>query len=212
MTLEATKNLIVESQYCQRNWDTSLSIPQDHLDLLEVAVRQCPSKQNYAFYKVKFITNRTMIEAVHNDSNPNGNGGFGVLDDDGNTVFYTNPQTLANLLVVFGYSIPLQKQATIKNVFGHHDYPFKRDADMAIGIAMGSLMYHANALGYKTGGNACWGPAINGILGEDDTFVTACMLGIGYPDPARNSREHHTDPTFTFPQRTKETIGFEVIT
>ena len=41
--------------------------------------------------------------------------------------------------------------------------------------------------------------------------MPAVMLGIGFPDENRNSREHHTDPTFTFPQKPKEQIEIEFI-
>ena len=213
MDIEATKTLIAESQNCQRNWDTTSSIPQAHMDLLEVAARQCPSKQNYSFYGVKFITNRSIIEQIHNITNPNGNGGHGVpADNEDGWTFYTNPQTLANLLIVFDYQVPFEKQETIKDYYGHENYPFQRDSDVAVGIAMGYLYFVAHSLGYKTGGNACWDSAqLRTILNEDDAYEPAVMLGIGNPDPSKDSREHHTDSTFTFTSRVKENINIEFI-
>ena len=52
---------IIRSQHCQRNWDLSKSIPKEDLDLLVTAATECPSKQNVAFYKAYFITNRQII-------------------------------------------------------------------------------------------------------------------------------------------------------
>ena len=213
------KSFIIETQHCQRNWDTTQQIPKDHIDLLDASVRYCPSKQNYAFYNAKFITNRKLIEQIHDTTNPNGNGGFGVITDPTqpltpeNTTFYTNPQTLANLLIIFNYNIPYAKQKSLKDKFGHFDYPFKRDADMAIGIALGYLFFIANSLGYKTGGNACWDvDDLRSLLNEDPNYDPAVMIGIGYPDDDRNPREHHTDPSFTFPAKPKEEIQIEYYT
>jgi len=212
------KSFITSTQYCQRNWDITKTIPQEHIDIFADAARYCPSKQNYAFYGLKFITNRNVIEQIHNITNPNGNGGFGVLTDPtkpispDNMTFYTNPQTLANLLIIYNYRIPYAKQKNLKDKFKHYNYPFQRDGDIAIGISLGYLFYIANSLGYKTGGNACWDyELLIDILEEDQNYKPAAMLGIGFPDENRNSREHHTDPTFTFPQKPKEQIEIEFI-
>lgn len=211
------KDFIISTQHCQRNWDLSKSIPKDHIDIFADAASHCPSKQNYKFYGLKFITDRSIIEQIHNITNPNGNKGFGVPIDPtlpigpDNMKFYTNPQTLANLLIVYDYKIPYEKQK-VKDQFGHYGYPFQRDADMAIGISLGYLFYIANSLGYKTGGCTCWsGSQVRDTLGESSDYSPAVMLGIGFPNEDRNSREHHTDPTFTFPQKPKEEIGVEFI-
>ena len=224
------KDFITQTQYCQRNWDTTKSIPQEHIDFFSDVARLCPSKQNYAFYNLKFITDRNTIEQIHDATGANGKIhsdhipdhhltlGFGVRLDrtqptgPGNIKSYTNPQTLANLLVVYGYSIPYEKQKSLKDKFGHFNYAFQRDADMAIGISLGYLYYVAHSLGYKTGGCACLTkPDVRDILNEDEDYLPAVMLGIGFPDENRNSREHHTDPTFTFPQKPKEEIKIEFI-
>ncbi len=211
------KEFIIKTQHCQRNWDTTRSIPQEHIDIFADAARYCPSKQNYAFYNLKFITDRNIIEQIHDVTNPDGVGGFGVRVNPhlpggiNNAKFYTNPQTLANLLIVYGYSIPYAKRID-KDKIGHYNYPFQRDGDMAIGISLGYLFYIANSLGYKTGGNACWDEQLlKNILNEGDEWKPAVMLGIGFSDNNRNSREHHTDPTFTFPQKQKEEIKIEFI-
>ena len=212
------KSFIESTQHCQRNWDVSKSIPKDHIDIFADAARHCPSKQNYGFYGLKFITDRSIIEQIHDITNPNGNQGFGVPIDPtlpigpNNMKFYTNPQTLANLLIVYDYRIPYAKQKSVKDQFGHYDYPFQRDGDMAIGISLGYLFYIANSLGYKTGGNACWDAnLLRNILGESSDYSPAVMIGIGFPDEDKDSREHHTDPTFLFPKKLKEEIEIEFI-
>ena len=85
---------IHKSQHCQRDWDLSRQIPDEDLEVLVTAATQCPSKQNIAFYKAHFITNREVIESVH-------------MQTRGFTTSYvpydatTNTQVLANLLIVF---------------------------------------------------------------------------------------------------------------
>ena len=66
---------------------------KEDLDLIVHAATQCPSKQNVAFYKVHFITNREVIEAVHDKT-----AGFTNYETGGSE---TNSQTLANLLIAF---------------------------------------------------------------------------------------------------------------
>jgi len=56
---------ITKSQRCQRNWDLSKDIPIEDIKTLKTSVTQCSSKQNRVFYKVKFITNRDMIEKIY---------------------------------------------------------------------------------------------------------------------------------------------------
>ena len=86
---------IIKSQHCQRNWDLEKEIPDEDLQLLTTAGTQCPSKQNIAFYKLHFISNRDVIEKVHSHTS-----GF-VVRYNPTVEYTTNPQTLANLLVVF---------------------------------------------------------------------------------------------------------------
>ena len=88
------KKAILRSQHCQRNWDLTKQIPEADLDVLINAVTQCPSKQNIAFYKIHFVTNRSHIEKIHDATD-----GFTISYEPLKTT--TNTQVLANLLVVF---------------------------------------------------------------------------------------------------------------
>lgn len=121
---------ITKSQRCQRNWDLSKDIPIEDIKTLKTAVTQCSSKQNRVFYKVKFITNRDIIQKIYRTT-----GGAGYVSNNWKTLeelgltreeaikkdmaehvrkpgyfsekiyddtdMSTNPQVLANLLVAF---------------------------------------------------------------------------------------------------------------
>ena len=139
---EITK-AIIRSQHCQRNWDLSRDMPEDDLNLIVTAATQCPSKQNIAFYDLHVITNRQVIEAVHDQTK-----GFTV--NYVRPVTETNSQVLANLLIIFterDYATEMTTQKTLRNeqTFNMFTDPrsesnkhtLMRDQSMAVGIAAG---------------------------------------------------------------------------
>jgi nitroreductase len=197
---------IIKSQHCQRNWDLTKSIPDEDIDLMVTAVTQCPSKQNVAFYKTHFITNREIIEAIHAQTS-----GFG-MNNTYPIEYTTNSQTLANLLVVFEeYDFSKAKDPVFRNDQTAQQHlpknkeTLKRDQEMAVGIAAGYLNLTSNLMGYSTGCCACFNPdAIVEILGMSGKPLL--LMGIGYKDPDRNRRIHHTDPNFVFPTKSKQPI------
>ena len=179
------KKAVIRSQHCQRNWDLNKEIPQEDLDLIVHAATQCPSKQNVAFYKVHFITNREVIEAVHDKT-----AGFTNYETGGSE---TNSQTLANLLIAFEEEDYIDRHTT-DTVFRNdellaHDkyerYEPKNDIYMSMGISASAASLAAVNLGYKTGFCKC----IDSELAEQ--FVQkhfykrvnnpTLALGIGHP-------------------------------
>jgi nitroreductase len=191
------KKAIHRSQHCQRNWDLSKEIPDEDMDLIITAATQCPSKQNIAHYKVHAITNRDLIEKIHQNT-----VGFQVV--------HTNSQVLANLLLVLEYN-PVSNH---KNLFSYNkeisqsdkNDSFLRDAHMAVGVAAGYVNVISSIIGYSTGCCACFnGPAIKELLGlKSDVLL---MMGIGFKDPNLNRRIHHENHDFTFPSIKKEEIA-----
>jgi nitroreductase len=209
---------IIKSQHCQRNWDLTQEIPQADLDLILTAATQCPSKQNVAFYKTHFITNREIIETIHSQT-----FGFGKYSQPSfgtnNTrimEYTTNSKTLAILIVVFeeyefskdpivlNDQTDMDEQQLLKNnEILKRDK--ERDREMAVGVAAGYLNFTAHLIGYSTGYCACFNTdAIREILGLDGKPLL--LIGIGYSDPDRDRRVHHSDPNFIFPAITKQPI------
>jgi nitroreductase len=190
------KKAIHRSQHCQRNWDLSKEIPDEDIDLIITAVTQCPSKQNIAHYKVHAITNRDLIETIHQNT-----VGFQVI--------HTNSQVLANLLLVFEH-IPVN---THNNLFSYNKElsqpekanSFLRDAHMAVGVAAGYVNVISSIVGYSTGCCACFNSgAIKELLGLDNDVLL--MMGVGFKDSNLNRRVHHENHDFTFPAIKKEEI------
>ncbi len=204
MEIEKTqliKKAVTKSQHCQRNWDLSREIPKDDLETIIYSVTQCPSKQNHAFYKVYAITNRDVIEQIHNTTK-----GFLLPNDE----WTTNSQTLANLLLVFEEVTETSKDHEVKNkTYENGDKSIKdRDINMAVGIAAGYANLTATMLGYSTGCCACFDKEeVAKTLNMKNTPIL--LMGIGFSDPSRSRRLHH-ETNELFPTKRKEPI--EVIT
>jgi len=200
---------IIRSQHCQRNWDLSKEIPAEDMELFETAVSQCPSKQNIAHYRVHMITNREIIESIHQNT-------------DGFTYNYypkqstTNSQVLANLLIAFE-AIPLVDKLrdykrndqvldlAKQNEVNENLKLMDRDANMAVGIAAGYVNVIASILGYSTGCCACFdGNVISKIIGGTEPVIL--LMGVGFKNPEVNRRVHHMNPEFMFPALKKQPI------
>ncbi len=194
---------IIRSQHCQRNFDLSKDIPEDDVNILVYAATNCPSKQNIAFYNLHVITDRDLIEKIH-DLAP----GTHAYDADGNMIATTNSQVLAN--VIFVYEQLELNDLTEKGFTKWLDADesdievFKRDRATAIGIASGYVNLTASMLGYSTGCCQCFlTNDIKDLLGFKNK--PAMIQGIGFKDENRNRRLHGKNDLM-FPTRKKEEI------
>ena len=176
------KKSIIRSQHVQRNWDLTKQIPEEDIDLIIHAATNCPSKQNFRFYKLHAITNRKKIESIHALTE-------GLRTEKGE--MSTNSQTLANLLLVFEDVERSPAYIDKWNLRDNgEDKLWKRDQDMAIGVAAGYVNVISSMLGYGTGCCACFnGKEVQEKIGFTNRPIL--MMGIGYKDPNRPRREHH---------------------
>lgn len=205
------KKSIVRSQHCQRNWDLSKEISEEDLNLLTFAGTQCPSKQNIAFYRLHYITNRNIIEEIHSNTK-----GF-VVKLDPTIEYTTNTQTLANLLIVFEKYENLdntsnssrndQTRAIASNSKEANMSKTTLEVDrlLAVGVAAGYLNLTASILGYATGCCTCFNPdKIKECLKlENDVLL---LMGIGVKDQNLNRRVSHVDNSYMFPTKVKQPI------
>jgi nitroreductase len=199
---------IHRSQHCQRNWDLESTIDAADLETLKTAVTQCPSKQNMAFYKVHFIQDRALIEAVHDCTK-----GFTVNYRE--KTYTTNTQTLANLLVVFEWYEHIDDPERNEEALRHSQDAsdpvareiFDHNRKVALGIAAGYLNLTASLLGYATGCCACFErDKVKEILGLENNAML--LMGVGVKNPSLNRRIHHVDQDFVFPIKPKQEIPF----
>lgn len=203
------KDAIIKSQHCQRNWNLTKNISEEDIDLLIHAVTNCPSKQNIAYYEIFVITDRQIIECVHNETD-------GFITGPATTT--TNSQVLANLLFAF---VPIMNNS-LKVKLGEHRNTqldslksnktsekdkknLDRDRHMAIGIASGYLNLTASMLGYSTGCCACFdSKKIQAIIGSDQPVEL--LMGVGLKDENKNRRLHHKN-NYLFPTLKKQVIN-----
>lgn len=213
---KAIRKAVLKSQHCQRNFDLSRNIQEEDIELLKVAVSQCPSKQNLAFYKVHFILDRDIIEKIYEQTK-----GFGIDPDN----YQTNSQCLANLLVLFEANSPYEltkgedlkiRNEQVKALAETQEDTekslsiLKRDRDQAVGIAAGYLNLTASLLGYVTGCCACFNKEkVQSILSLKNEPLL--LMGIGFKDFSRNRREHHKDKNFVFPSFKKQPVEVHTI-
>lgn len=210
---------IHRSQHCQRNWDLSKAIPEEDMALIKEAGTQCPSKQNISYFRLHFVTNREIIEKVHTHTTgaimwdtPGPLGGF---NPEGKS--YTNPQTLANLLIVFerktlaeindsSTGVPRNGEVFKKEIGDMEPSAIRdleRDANVALGISAGYVNLVSSLLGYSTGCCQCMDPeAIQEVLGLKNK--PALLMGVGFKNPEMNRRIHHADHSVMFSTNKKQ--------
>jgi nitroreductase len=186
-----------KSQHCQRNWDLTKEVPERDLKVMETAITQCPSKQNYAYYKPYIITNRDTIEAIYDETD-----GFDY-NAEGDTV--KNVQVLANVLVAFVEDDQYMHEdgtretnAVDAKEAGHELPEQARQRQLALGIAAGYLNLSSTMMGYSTGCCTCFNEAgVQKALGTNKNVHL--LMGVGIADESKPRREKHDDPDFIYP-------------
>ncbi len=216
-TRDQIEQAIHRAQHCQRNWDLDQKIPDADMELLKIAVTQCPSKQNAAYYKVTFVTNRELIRQIYDLTDC-----FTYSYEPKLTT--KNPQTLANLLVAFSEvelaesgsdNFPRNDETkeyfeTNMNASQQTVQLIERDRNMATGVAAGFLNLTASLLGYATGCCAAFdGDKAAQLLRLDKP--PRLLMGIGFRDENIGRRIHHEDHNFLFSTRLKQPIELEMI-
>lgn len=195
---------ITESQHCQRNWDLSKTIPKEDLDIFIHTVKEAPTKQNRIFYKVKFITDRDLIQKMYDTTNSFWNRDKGEL--------ITNAQTYANLLVIFIRDKDHNRNhRTLEEYIGENEegnFPVDPiDESKAVGVCAGYLNLVARMMGYQTGfyDSRHRQEEFNEIVGGQ----VLQSLGIGYKNPDKVWNQHHIE-NYKYDLYTKD-VEVEVI-
>lgn len=206
------KNMLLKaihkSQHVQRNWDLSKSIPEEDLEIIEQACLGAPSKQNVTFFKPYFITDRDTIERIHRETNgfyiQDGKKGGKAPKGDRLT---TNPQTLANLLIVFTKNFDKDQAKGHTDQWDNTDV-METDMHQAVGVAAGYVNMTAALLGYSTGCCSCCNKGeIKRILDIEETPLL--LMGVGYPDKSKPRRQHHLKDELVFPTHRKANLEVE---
>ena len=192
MNLDQEKNIIDAIRKCQRNWDLSRDIPQDHIDHFISIAKTAPSKQDESYFNLYVITNKTLILELLDFT-----WGHTLELIPGLLTGVTrNTQMGANSYFLFTAKPPIDVRE-VENTgynFRKADPRRKRNAYLSIGIASALIARSAAELGYKTGFNsnhayhteAPWREKLG--IGEHEEIVVG--LGVGFPQPERERNEH----------------------
>lgn len=230
------KDMLVNSQNCQRNWDLDYVIPKHHEDLMITAIKSSPSKQNERHFKVAMIKKLEDRLRVYNETenfahdydgsirkNPDGSVDYNKQSNLlGSTLFcfmlvkndlYRNSEAFAGGSgVKEDFNVDKMMLQDFTDPEKRKKVMFRYDTykQQAIGISIGYLLLTSHMLGYKTccsGGFS--GKAVNEILGTKEYHKIEVVVAVGMPDGDRNRREEQFDPSRVFPSFRKDIEVFD---
>ena len=140
MTIE--KNIFdsaTTAENCQRNWDYSKLITQDHLDLLTYVATTMPTKQNQEYYQLVVSTDLELNNEIYK---------LAYFDKHKNPSYknHYNTQVLAHILFMWCPFV------NFNNRLGNYESTGR----VSIGISAGAVALAANQLGYRSGFCGCF--------------------------------------------------------
>lgn len=164
---------------CQRNWDYSNPVKEEHVKQLIDISMSAPSKNNLNLLEIQVFENsletqKSITEYARGSENES-----------------IKTSTEAPLTFFFGYR---KNQATWLKEESQHDFleilsradginekfywECMRNADMAASVIVGAISLKAIELGYKTGINCCFMENTKMYNSDNPTFMS---VGIGHP-------------------------------
>jgi len=210
-----------EWQHCQRNWDLSREVSEEHIDNLLAIATQMPIKQNNDYFDLAVVTDRSVIERMvhltprgaYDPDNERESRMLARLYPDPSTypkgietfeqlleTWQWNPQVLAPVLMVF-----VRKPLNIDDIddrsgyatlWGQNSQTFQsqieQDMFTAIGLAAGAMIAYARDKGMATAMCTCHNhQAIGKLLGYDEGYRSQLIFCVGYPNPNLPYKQHH---------------------
>jgi len=193
MNLDNEKRVVDTIRRCQRNWDRSKQIPEEHLNHWIYLAQHSPTKQDEAYYNMYVITNPDLVNKLFDHT-----WGFHISNSESFPAIVRNPQMAASAYLLFTSKNPKTMRnrnpnGTLRDI----DYYGRRDNQMnAIGMVMGIIGFSAGRLGYVTGfnknhgetgspSNDIWRAELKIPEGENIEFG----LGIGWPQEGKLHNE-----------------------
>jgi len=186
------KDIILELQKCQRNWDYSKTIHQELINYLLWTAQNTPSKQHEGYYDLYWSADRKVLEELYKYT-------WGSTHTRNPPANWRNSQMNANLYILWVAKGPdtllnCNADGTPKPNTDQNRWD---NAYVSIGISMGLTMRAAAKLGFATGcnkshndmnGDDFWLKRL-GILENDKENPPSKRitygLGIGFPQEGR---------------------------
>tara|TARA_B100001094_G_scaffold210613_1_gene204469 strand:- start:2860 stop:3519 length:660 start_codon:yes stop_codon:yes gene_type:complete len=170
---------ITNTQRCQRNWDLTKQMPQEHIDLLLKIATTTPTKQNREWFQIAYTTDRSVIKDL-----------YAMAYDPKDSEFWqkTNTQITSHLVLIY---LEHTNEDDVWKGGGESDDVTnprwrKENTIMSSGISLGAVAIAANLLGYRTGFCQCFLPDefrayMTKQFGLPQDGVMGVTLGIGIP-------------------------------
>ena len=197
------KEAVEVTNRCQRNWDRSKKVSKEDLETLIHIAKRSPSKQNETHYKVFVITDPDTIYKIYRKTKHFSlySKGEDTIENDGRTktadMNVRNSQIWASALFAFcdDWDQSVARSAihaivdTKEDVKANAIIEREKQRYFSMGISSGMVAISAAIMGYSTGYcSAFWPDEMEDIVhGFIDLKI---LLGIGYPHPNKNRREH----------------------
>lgn len=196
MSIKEQKLTIETIKKCQRNWDLSKTVPEEHIKHFIDLAYNTPSKQYEAYYDLYVLTNKSLIQQLLDHT-----WGFTQSINKNTSTsevpsISRNPQMGANIYFLWVKKHPetmrnFNLDGTKRSV---NDKGRDGNSHYAIGVSAGIVAFCAAQLGYVTGFSK------NHEHPEFPTFWNDCLniptsnsigigLGIGFPQESRKWNE-----------------------
>jgi len=190
MSLEDDKRVIDTIRQCQRNWDLSKEIPDEHIQHWKYIATHSPSKQDEGYFNVRIIKNRELIDQLKLHT-------WGQSVKVGSLKGVArNSQMGASVYILFTEKLSeTQREIDIAgNLIELDDIVKTKNASVSAGIAGGLIAQSAASLGYCVGFNTNHSePDIWHTLLRIRVAKEALMFGIGIGFPQENRPRNETD-------------------
>ena len=192
------KDIILELQKCQRNWDHSKTIHQELINYLLWTAQNTPSKQHEGYYDLYWSADRKVLEELYKYT-------WGSTHTRNPPANWRNSQMNANLYILWVGKEPdtqlnCNADGTLKP---NDDINRWHNAYVSIGISMGLTMRAAAKLGFATGcnkshndlnGDEYW-PKRLGILDDVRSLKKEICYGVGIGFPQEGRPRWESDDT-----------------
>ena len=185
--LERERKAIDVARRCQRNWDYSKSVPEEHIEHWIYLATHAPSKQDESFFDLYVLTDREKIDYLYREHS----WGFTMLPEVKDWVS-RNPQMSAPVMFIYNMKMNTdeirnnEKDGSVRDPNAPSRW---NNAYTSVGISSGIVAFSATNMGYNTGygknfgflenpdSQNVWGNIL-GIKKENNKLVYS--LGIGY--------------------------------
>lgn len=192
MSLEDEKRVIDVIRQCQRNWDLTKEIPEEHIQHWKYIATHSPSKQDEGYFNVRIIKNRELIDKLKKHT-------WGQTTKVGRLVSVArNPQMGASVYILFTekYSSTPREIDIANNPICNDDIVKTKNAAIAAGMSGALIAQSAASLGYKVGFNTNHSePEIWHSLLRMRATTERMLFGIGIGFPQEGKPRNETDET-----------------